>query len=172
MKLHKRKAVPGASLLLLVLVFQASVALAGSIGESVASEPTRPEYVATAEPICKANTVANRNILRGTRDDVREAKLKRAGGKFQRAARALDKAIQSLERLPRPPEDGTILARWFDQLNGEADLLDHVAKQLVASRTADLGRYVLEMRHTANKANNVVLTFGFEYCLLQPARYL
>jgi hypothetical protein len=139
---------------------------------AMSADVSRAEYVAQSEPICKANTIASRDILRGIRQDIRDSKLKRAGGKFQRAARALERTIQSLEQLERPSEDSTILARWFEQLNDEATLLDRVAKQLKAEKTSNLGRYILEIRHTANKANNVVLTFGFEYCLLQPARYL
>ena len=139
---------------------------------AMSADDSRAEYVEQGEPICKANTIASRDILRGIRQDIREGKLKRAGGKFQRAARALERTIQSLEQLERPSEDTTILARWFEQLNDEAALLKRVAKQLKAEKTANLGRYILEIRHTANKANNVVLTFGFEYCLLQPARYL
>lgn len=152
-----------------LLVFAAHAVVAPV---AVSADVSRAVYVEQSEPICKANTIANRDILRGTRENVRDGKLKRAGRKFQRAARALNRTIQSLERLERPSEDETILARWFEQLNNEADLLDRVAKQLKAKKTSDLGRYILEMRHTANKANNVVLTFGFEYCLLQPARYL
>lgn len=133
---------------------------------------SRAEYVEESEPICKANTVANRSILRGARDDIRQGRLKRAGWKFHRAARALDRTIRRLERLPQPSPDVAILARWFGQLKKEARLLDRVAKQLKANKKAGLGRYILRMRHTANKANNIVLTFGFEYCLLQPARYL
>jgi len=136
------------------------------------SEPTRPQYVDQAEPICKANTVANRDILEGTRQNVRDGKLKLAGGKFSRAARALDRTIGRLESLPRPLSDEDRLARWFVQLNEETELLEKVANRLRKGSTVDLGKYVLEMRHIANKANNVVLTFGFEYCLLQPARYL
>ena len=163
---------PGALFLMLGLLTQSFIAFAAPVSLAVASDPTRPEYVAAAEPICKANTVANRNILRGTRQDVRDGKLKRAGRKFQRAARALDGTITSLEGLPQPSEDTAILTRWFDRLNEEADLLDRVAKQLKTGKADGVGRYVLELRSTANKANNVVLTFGFEYCLLQPARYL
>jgi hypothetical protein len=168
----RKRAASGVVLLILGLLVQGLVAFAAPVTLAVASEPTRPEYVATAEPICKANTVTNRNILRGTRQDIRDGKLKRAGRKFQRATRALDGTIKSLEGLPQPSEDTAILARWFDRLNQEADLLDRVAKRLKTGTADGVGRYVLELRSTANKANNVVLTFGFEYCLLQPARYL
>lgn len=139
---------------------------------ALGAEITRPQYVEHAEPICKVNTLANRHILKNVRKDVREGKLKVAGGKFSRAARAVDQTTGRLEGLPRPSEDESRLARWFVQLNEETRLLEKVARRLKNGSTVDLGSYVLELRHVANKANNVVLTFGFEYCLLQPARYL
>jgi hypothetical protein len=136
------------------------------------AEVTRAQYVEQSEPICKANTTANRNILKGIRDDVREGKLKVAGGKFSRAARALHQTIQRLEQTPRPAADERILTRWFTHLNSETDLLEKVAGRLRKGSNVDLGQYVLELRHNANVANNVVLTFGFEYCLIQTARYI
>lgn len=136
------------------------------------AEVTRAEYVEQGEPICKANTIANRNILKGIREDVREGKLKVAGAKFSRAARALHQTIQRLENIPRPSADESRLARWFTHLNGETELLEKVAGRLRKGSSVDLGRYVLELRHNANVTNNIVLTFGFEYCLIQTARYI
>lgn len=66
---------------------------------------SRAEYVEQSEPICKANTNANKNILKGVREDVREGKLKVAGAKFSRAARALNQTIQKPELIPRPSAD-------------------------------------------------------------------
>lgn len=136
------------------------------------AEMTRAQYVEQSEPICKANTLANRHILKGTREDVRSGKLKVAGRKFRRAANALDRTIQQQEEIPRPSADDSRLARWFVHLNGETKLLEKVANQLSRGSTTHLRQYILELRHNANVANNVVLTFGFEYCLIQPARYL
>lgn len=137
-----------------------------------AAEIARAEYVEQSEPICKANTIANRNILKGVRQDVREGKLKVAGAKFTRAAKALDHTIQRLEKIPQPSADESRLTRWFTHLNGETKLLEKVASRLRKGSHVDLGKYVLELRHNANVTNNVVLTFGFEYCLIQTARYL
>lgn len=137
-----------------------------------AAEITRAEYVEQSEPICKANTIANRNILKGVRQDVREGKLKVAGAKFTRAAKALHRTIQRLEQIPQPSADESRLARWFTHLNGETKLLEKVAGRLRKGSHVDLGKYVLELRHNANVTNNIVLTFGFEYCLIQTARYL
>jgi hypothetical protein len=133
---------------------------------------SRAEFVEQSEPICKANTIANKNILKGVREDVREGKLKVAGAKFSRAARALNRTIHRLEQIPRPSADESRLERWFTHLNGETKLLEKVARRLRKGGHVDLGKHVLELRHNANVANNIVLTFGFEYCLIQTARYL
>lgn len=137
-----------------------------------ASELTRAEYVERGEPVCKANTVANRHILKGIRVDVRKGKLKLAGGKFSRAARALDQTIEQLEQIPRPSADESLLARWFTHLNGETKMLERIAHRLLKGNSVNLGKYVLELRHNANATNNIVLTFGFEYCLIQTARFI
>jgi hypothetical protein len=136
------------------------------------AEVTRAQYVEQTEPICKKNTIANRNILKGIREDVREGRLKLAGGKFSRAARALGQTIQRLEQIPKPSADESLLGRWFTHLNGETKLLEKVASRLRKGSSVDLGKYVLELRHDANVTNNIVLTFGFEYCLIQTARYI
>src|SRR5690242_14470811 len=113
------------SLAILVVLSQMVIAPVAS-----GAEVTRAEYVEQSEPICKANTIANRNILKGVRQDVREGKLKIAGGKFSRAAKALDQTIQRLEKVPQPSADESRLARWFTHLNGETKLLERVAGRL------------------------------------------
>jgi len=139
---------------------------------AMGADVSRAEYVEQSEPICKVSTLASEKSLKGVRKDVREGRLKLAGGKFKRAAKALSRATLQLEKLPRPSADESRLARWLVHLNGETKLLEKVAARLKQGSTKDLGRYVVELQHKANVANNIVLTFGFEYCLLQPARYL
>lgn len=156
--------------LLVLVVAIAGLAVVAPVADS--AEVTRVEYVERSEPICKANTIANRHILKGIREDVRNGKLKLAGAKFNRAARALHRTIQRLEALPVPSEDESRLERWFTHLNGETKLLEKVATKLLSGSRVDLGKYVLELRHNANVTNNIVLRFGFDYCLIQTARYL
>jgi len=152
----------------IVIVLAQLVVLSLASGADI----TRGEYVEQSEPICRANTLANRHIVKGIREDIRRGNLEIAGRKFSRAARALDRTIQRQEEIPRPSADESRLARWFVQLNSETRLLEKVADQLSRGRGAHLRQSILELRHNANVANNIVLTFGFEYCLIQPARYL
>jgi hypothetical protein len=167
--MSERKAMPGARFLSLFV----GIALTVLVGLANAAEsPTRAEYVEQAEPICKKNTIANRNALKGTRSDVRNGRLEMAARKFDKAALEFDRTVKRLEKLPRPSADEEILTRWFTHLNQETTKLKTFARRLHKRNTVDLADYVLELRHHANVTNNIVLTFGFDYCLIQTARYL
>jgi hypothetical protein len=171
--MSQRKASSGVRLRLLSLSLGLGIAFLSSVSLVDAAEaPTRPEYVEQAEPICKQNTISNRNALKGTRDDVRHGRLDQAARKFDKAAREFGRTVQRLEALPRPTADEEILTRWFTHLSQETALLKNFAKRLHKHNTVDLADYVLELRHHANVTNNIVLTFGFDYCLIQTARYL
>lgn len=146
--------------------------LAGMASLAGAAEISRAQYVDRAEPICKVNVLANRHIFKGIRGDIRNHRFKLASRKFARASLALTGTVNRLEPLPRPAGDDHRLGRWLSHLRGESELLAKVAEQLLEEHTAHLGRYVLALKHNANVANNIVLKFGFEYCLLQPARYV
>jgi hypothetical protein len=162
---------PGKRLFHLGIAITVILAFAGGAELAHGSDDTRSGFVKQAEPICKGTTVANRTILRGIRSDIRKGRLKRAGRKFQRAERELESTIDDLELLERPEEDDSTLVRWFRQLNAEANVLGRIAGRLKADDTTHLRRYILELLRTANKANNIVLTFGFDHCLLRPAQY-
>src|SRR5213596_3120037 len=83
-----------------------------------AEEPTSPraEYVSQVEPICEANTVANKRILKNVRDKFKKGRLKEAGAQFVHASAAFGGTVEKLTAVPRPPEDDARLLRWFGQL--------------------------------------------------------
>jgi hypothetical protein len=89
---------------------------------------------------------------------VREGRLKLAGAKFSRAARALHQTIQKLETTPRPSADESRLARWFTHLNGETKLLEKVAARL---RKVSLGRTNTRKRSNQSAALTQQRTSGF-----------
>lgn len=161
------------SRLLMVLIGIATIptCIVGSADAEV-TEATRAEYVEHAEPICKKNTIANRHVLKGTRNAIRHGRLGIAAHKFATAAKEFGSTVKQLEELSRPAADESILTRWFKHLNGETVKLQTFAERLRKHNTVDLDAYVLELRHYANITNNIVLTFGFDYCLIQTARYL
>src|SRR5262249_40993916 len=93
-------------------------------------EPTRDEYVVAVEPICKANTEANKRILKGARGKVKADKLTPAGNQFMRASTAFGKTITELKSVTRPPADDSRLVKWFGFLGTVKTNLGKIGKAL------------------------------------------
>jgi hypothetical protein len=123
------------------------------------------------EPICKANTQANQQILKGVRQKVKAGKLDAAARQFRGAARALRKTVGQLKGVAQPPADRERLAKWIGLIETEADLFDRTAAKLAADDKIGAQRMVIRLTHNANVANNQVLVFEFNYCRLDPSKF-
>ena len=142
-----------------------TIALFGLLlaGASLASaeEVTRDTYTAAVEPICKTNTQANEKILKGVRAEVKAGKLKPAGVQFAKAAAALKKAYLQIKAVPQPPADTAKLTKWLAYVKEEATLFESGAKALKAGDKTKTQKIVIQLTHTANLANNEVISFNF-----------
>lgn len=147
-----------------------TLALAAPAGATEA--PTRPEYVAQLERICKPGSEATQRAVHGTRGDVRSERLPRAAGKVARAKRIFAHTVGAISRVTRPAADRATLARWFAALGREAVALGRTAAALRAEDVARFQRLWADFIHEGNKANNVVVSFGFNYCDFKPSRFL
>ena len=137
------------------------------------AEPTveRERYVAEAEPICKTNVLANKRIFQGAKTEVKEGKLKLASKHFFRAATAFGKTIGELTALPQPAYDTARLTRWLGILKTEKEIILKIGRALAAEQKRKANSHAIELNRNSNKANNAVLTFGFDYCRLEPSRF-
>src|SRR5215467_5000107 len=88
-----------------------------------AEAPTRDDYTARVEPICKTNTEANQRIFKGARAEVKAGELKKAAGHFTRATTAFGKAINQLAAVTPQAEDKAKIDKWLGYLKEEKDLL-------------------------------------------------
>jgi len=148
--------------------------LAATIGASVcaaAGEPTRADYVARLEQICKPGSDATERAVSGVRADVRAERLAVAGGKFARARRIFAGTVRSISTVPRPPADRATLKRWFTALGQEEAYLGQMVKVLRADDVAGFERVSARFIHEGNRANNAVVSFGFNYCSFKPTRF-
>ncbi len=141
------------------------------VSSALAAEPTRDEFVARVEPICKANTEANARIFKGAKAEVKAGKLKQAAGRFTRAVVAFDKTIKQVKAIPQPAEDKVKLGKWIGYLEGESSLLGKVGKALAKERKIEAQTYSVRLNNNSNRANNTVLDFGFDYCRIDPSRF-
>lgn len=151
----------------------AALAVAGALAaaSSAGAETTRSEYIARLEQICKPDSEATQRAVRGTRADVRSERFRQAASKVAQAGRIFTSTVRSISTVPRPEADRTTLARWFDALKGESAALGRTAAALRAEDLARFQRVWADFIHEGNKANNVVVSFGFNYCAFKPSRF-
>lgn len=138
---------------------------------AIAAEITREEYKAAVEPICKTNTEANEKILKGVRQKVQKGKLKAAGTQFEKAGKALHRAIVQLKAIQQPTADEAKLAKWLKYVGEEEKLFLKGAKQLKEGNKTAAQATVIRLNHNANQANNQVLAFEFKYCRFEPSKF-
>lgn len=141
------------------------------VAAAAAEELTREEYVARLERVCKPGSEATERAVRGVRSDVRHERLKLAGRKFAKAKRIFAGTVNSISSVPRPTADRDTLKRWFAALGREELYLGQMVKTLLAENVAGFQRVSARFIHEGNKANNAVVSFGFDYCSFKPTRF-
>lgn len=139
---------------------------------SFATTPTRSQYVEQVEPICKTGTLANRNVLKGVESMVRQGKLKLAAHRFLTAANALQQVIKRLTVVPRPPADVDRLSQWLGHAKAADSLLSRIGRSLKEGNRSKAQDMANELLTEAKRANAVVVGFDFDYCRLNPARFV
>jgi hypothetical protein len=148
------------------------VALApGAASTASAAEVTRSEYVAQLERICKPGSEETRDAVRGVATLVRSERLPLAAPKVEAAKRIFARTVRTISRVARPAADRPTLARWFRGLGREIDALGRTAAALRNDDVARFQRVWADFIHEGNKANNVVVSFGFNYCAFKPSRF-
>ncbi len=140
-------------------------------GADAAEAPTRDEYVARLERVCKPDTEATQRAMKGARADVSAERLAVAAGKFAKASSIFGSTVTEISALPRPPADVAKLGKWFGYLRNQESYLTRIAAQLRAGQAIKAQRLTARFIHNGNLANNVVLAFGFDYCSFKFSRY-
>ena len=138
----------------------------------VAMADEREDYVAKVEPICKANTEANSRILKGVKEQVKEEKLVPAGKRFIRASTALGKTVTQISNVPQPSEDAVKLTKWIGYLKQEKTFLQKIGKALKDENKFQAQKLAVQLNKNNNKANNTVISFGFDECRIDSSRFI
>jgi hypothetical protein len=139
---------------------------------AAAAAPTRSEYVAAAEPICKEETLAHRGTLRGIEGMVERGELRPAAHRLRRASTALRAVLRRLAGLPRPSADRARLTRWLKHASNGGALLRKMGASLERGDRPRAEHLATALLRETKRANATVVGFGFEYCRLNPARFV
>jgi hypothetical protein len=136
-----------------------------------ATESTRADYVASAEPICKKGVKANANLFVGVQSQIEAGALKKAGRIFLQATKRARQTHQELGLIPRPAADKKRLTKWLSALGVEVNLLGKIGSTLRTGKKALALHYIKRLHRNAIYANNLVLGFGFAYCTLDLSKF-
>lgn len=154
---------------IILLATAATLLLVASAGAEE-TEP-RQEYVSQVEPICEANTVANKRILKNVQIKARKGRLKEAGTQFIQASVAFGSTVDKLSAVPRPPADDARLLRWLDHMRVVQGNLKSIGKALKEENKIRAAHERIRLERSANAANNVSFVFEFHYCRITPSRF-
>jgi hypothetical protein len=152
----------------------AAMALLPAATASAEEAPTRAQYVEAVEPICQANTVANKRILKGVKTKARSkdlSKVREAGAQFIQASTVFGKAVGKLATVPRPPADDARLLKWFKHLDIVKTNLRKLGKALKADEKILAAHEQIRVERASNAANNVGFIFEFNYCYLKASNF-
>jgi hypothetical protein len=154
------------------LVAAASLAVV-ALGASAAAEtaPDRAEYVSRLESVCKPGVESTQKVVKGVRSDIQAERLRVAAGKLTRAVRIFDGTVGKISTVPRPSQDTTQLTKWFGYLRLQESYLGRAAAALRAQQVVRYQHNAVRFVHNGNLANDVVITFGFNYCEFKFSRF-
>lgn len=137
--------------------------------------PSRAEYVEGVEPICKANTEANKQILKNVKTKARSkapSKVKEAGAQFIHASSAFGATEKKIAAVPRPPADDARLLKWFKHLDIVKTNLRKLGKALTEGKKILAAHEKIRVERASNAANNVSFIFEFHYCHLSASNFI
>jgi hypothetical protein len=155
----------------LALVAIGAALLVSATTAAAAEAPTRDEYVAQLEQVCKPDAQATQRVMKGARADIRAERLAAAAEKFTAARSIFGSTVSEISVAPRPVADAAKLGKWFGYLKAQESYLGQIADQLRADHAIQAQRLTARFIHNGNLANNVVLAFGFDYCSFKFSRY-
>lgn len=157
-----------------VVVSIAAMALLPAAVALAEEAPTRAQYVEQVDPICQANTEANRRILKNVKTKARSKSpqtVKEAGAQFIHASSAFAATQTKIAAVPRPPADDARLLKWFKQLSVVKTDLRKLGKALKEGNKILAAHEQIRVERASNAANNVGFVFEFHYCHLTASNF-
>lgn len=152
----------------------AAMALLPAATASAEEEPTRAQYVERVDPICQANTEANKRILKNVKTKARSKSpktVRQAGSQFIQASTAFGAAEKKIAAVPRPRADDARLLKWFKHLAIVRTDLRKLGKALQKGEKILAAHEQVRVERGANAANNVSFVFEFKYCHLSASNF-
>ena len=154
-----------------VATVAAALLFTGAAGGEGTPAPSRSEYVARLEGMCKPRALATKRAVQGMRADLRAERLAVAASKFSKASRLFAATVHTISPQPRPPADRATLTQWFKYLHQEEANLRRIVTVLRADRPVAFQHASASFVKSGERADDVVLAFGFDFCYFELSRF-
>jgi hypothetical protein len=147
------------------------LAIGVSVGATAfaATPPTHEQYVAGAEQICKSRSSQALALLKSAKKNIQADRAELGGRELIKASGMFESMGKRLKALPKPVEDTAALEEWTQGLDAENSVLRKAGVALVAGQKVKAQGYLTRFVHNAAAARDVVLGFGFNYCLFKKS---
>lgn len=149
-----------------------AAAVAMLVAAPLALAITLEEYRTQVEPICKRNTETSTTILKGVKTQIQKGDLAPAGRRFIRASRALGKAVTQIAGVAKPTEEAVKLEKWIGYLKDQKTYLQQIGQALKAGKRSKAQQTALKLNKVNKRANDTVISFGFNHCRIDSSKFL
>ena len=127
--------------------------------------------MARLEGICKPRALATKRAVQGMRADLRAERLAIAAAKFSRASRLFAATVREISPLPRPWPIAPRSPAGFSYLAQEESNLRRIVAVLRADQPVAFQHASARFVKSGERADDVVLAFGFDYCYFKLSRF-
>ena len=79
--------------------------------------------------------------------------------------------MNQIKAVPQPVADTAKLTKWLSYLDRETKMLGEIGKALKANKKSKAQTLSVRLTHNGNVANNQVLGFEFDYCLIDSSKF-
>lgn len=155
-----------------ILLSGAAALIVLTVASAAAAETiTRDDYVAKLESICEPGMKQTQKAMKGARADVRKERNAAAARKFDRGTVTYAATLKKISAVPRPEADLAKLKEWFARLDRQTQYMREMAAKLRADQSIKAQRLLARFIHNGNQANNLTLSFEFDWCAFRYSRF-
>jgi hypothetical protein len=139
---------------------------------SAAAAAARAEYVAQADPICKSSGNQINKALPGLIKRISKkpniTPTIAFGYGLALGGKIFGKVTNRLAAIIPPPGDEATIGGWLDGRRSYKRLIDRAAAAGKHNKKKPMLRQLKRAVSALNQANQLVATFGFQYCVVAP----
>lgn len=127
-------------------------------------DPTREQFVAQADPMCREANAKSARLFAPVEKLVRKGKHRKAGGRLVRGERVQLDLIAELRELDRPAADAKRIGKWLRLGEDGGQTVVEAGRVLKRGRVGKAAGLLDDSEEIFAQARRQVKGFGFRYC--------